>query len=295
MSRVGPPDLSQLPAPTLVPLDYEAALSARIADLTARMIAAGIPFDTGNLETEPATILVQENTYRRMLDLALLNDATRSVMPSYAVGAALDQVAARFRVTRITGETDDRLRRRIMLSPYADSPAGTRSGYVFQALTADLRVLDAACISQGQRPFGPTSGRLRAGEVQVGVLCADDVADAVVEAVRARINDENIKPATDVVTVIRARRADYVVNATIQIPSGPDEAPILASANARLAAYVAERANIGEIVYFAGLVAALKTGGVENVVLADPTFDIDPGLLGIARCVSTRVRVERLR
>jgi phage-related baseplate assembly protein len=121
-------DLSRLPPADLVrPLDYEAIVAARVADLKDRLEAADIPFDVDRLETDPGVILQEADAYRELLALQAINDVGRANMLAYATGADLDNLAAVYgggisRLLVSAGpppvyETDERFRRRILLAP----------------------------------------------------------------------------------------------------------------------------------------------------------------------------------
>lgn len=90
-------DLSQLPAPDVVQsVDYEATLAAMLADLRARDPA----FDA-LVESDPAYKLLEVAAYYKTLTDQRVNDGARAVMPSSAIGADLDQIAARYGVERL--------------------------------------------------------------------------------------------------------------------------------------------------------------------------------------------------
>ena len=90
-------DLSQLPAPQIVEVpDFEALLAERKAAFVALY-----PVDeqdavrrTLELESEPITKQLQENTYREILLRQRINEAAQAVMVAYAMGGDLDQLAA---------------------------------------------------------------------------------------------------------------------------------------------------------------------------------------------------------
>jgi phage-related baseplate assembly protein len=85
---------------------------------------------------------------------ARINDSAKACMLAYAVGEDLDQFAANNGVERLTDESDERLRRRAQLAFEGQTVAGPRGSYVFHALSADVRVLDA-------KPLTPVPGTVR--------------------------------------------------------------------------------------------------------------------------------------
>src|SRR3546814_9898080 len=90
-------DLSRLPAADIIEaLDLETIL----ADAVTRMKAA-MP-DFVERDSDPATKLLQVFAYFAQLLRQRVNDAARAVMPAYATGADLDNIAALFGINRFT-------------------------------------------------------------------------------------------------------------------------------------------------------------------------------------------------
>ena len=213
---VTPIDLSQLPSPDVVEtIDYETLLAAR----KARFVSL-YPADeqaeiaaTLALESEPVVKLLQENAYREIVLRQRVNDAARAVMLAYAVGTDLDHLAALFGIRRLTitpadpehdvaavMESDTDLRARTQLAPQSLSVAGPEGAYVSHARNADGRVLDASAVSPAPC------------EVLVSVLArdGDGTADpALIAAVAAALQADDVRPLTDKVTVRGAEILRY--------------------------------------------------------------------------------------
>lgn len=266
-------DLSRLPAPAIVEaLDFETIQ----ADAVARM--QELMPDFVPRDSDPATKILQVVSYIVQLVRQRVNDAARAVMPAYATGADLDNIAALFGITRFTlvpadevlgipavMESDADFRRRMVLAPEGYSVAGPEGAYVFHALSADEDVLDASAISPAP------------GEVLVSVLSRTGSGEAPPEllaAVDAFVSDETRRPLTDFVTVQSAEIIEYAVDATLTTFSGPDGSVVLATAQASLAAYVEASHRLGRDITRSGLYAALHVEGVQNVVLTAPAADI---------------------
>ena len=230
------------------------------------------------VESDPVVKLLQLFAYRELVLRQRINDAARALMPAYAVGPDLDAVAAIVGVERFildpgdpenniapTYETDEALRRRMVLAPEGFSVAGPEGAYIFHALSADSDVFDASAVS-------PTPG-----EVLVTVLsrAGDGTASpAVLAAVEAKLTDKAIRPLTDQVTVQSADIVDFSIDATLTFLSGPDRALVLAEANSRLNAHLAAALRLGRDITRAGIIAALHPEGVQNIALASPMADI---------------------
>lgn len=266
-------DLSRLPAPAIVEaLDYETILAGLVAQLRAVMP------EFEQRDSDPAMKILQIVAYEIQRLRQRVNDAARAVMPAYAIGADLDNIAALFGITRfeitpadpVLGipavmEPDAEFRRRMVLAPEGYSVAGPEGAYIFHALSADPRVLDASATS-------PTPG-----EVVVSVLSRDDDGAApadLLAAVSAYVSDETRRPLTDFVTVQSAEILTYSVDATLTTFSGPDGGIVLQSAQDSLAAYIAQAHRLGRDITRSGIFAALHVEGVQNVALASPAADL---------------------
>lgn len=269
-------DLSRLPSPDVVEqLDYEAILAAMIADLQARD-----PQFTALTESDPAFKILEVCAYREMLLRQRINDAAHGVMLAYAGGSDLDQIAARYNVERQvidpgdpdalppvppTYEDDESLRRRVQLSFEGFSTAGPEGAYIFHALGADPDVLDASVDSP------------EPGQVLVTVLSrtGDGTASqGLLDAVDATLAADDVRPLTDHVTVQTAEVLPYAIDATLILYPGPDEAVVVAAAQAAAEAYAERNHRLGRDVTLSGIYAALHQEGVQNVILASPLADI---------------------
>lgn len=266
-------DLSRLPAPDIIEaLDYETIYADAVAQLQELLP------DYVARDSDPAAKLLQVVAYIVQHVRQRVNDACRAVMPAYATGADLDNIAALFGIARfelapadpLTGapavmESDADFRRRMVLAPEGYSVAGPAGAYIFHALSADADVLDASAISPA------------AGEVRVTILSrtGDGAASpALVAAVLAWLSDETRRPLTDYVEVQSAAILPYAIAASVTTFAGPDSAVVLAAAAARLDAYVAESHRLGRDVTRSGIFAALHVDGVQNVLLTAPAADL---------------------
>ena len=281
-------DLSRLPAPAIIEaLDFETIQ----ADAVARM--QELMPDFVPRDSDPATKILQVVSYIVQLVRQRVNDAARAVMPAYATGADLDNIAALFGITRFTlvpadevlgipavMESDADFRRRMVLAPEGYSVAGPEGAYVFHALSADEDVLDASAISPAP------------GEVLVSVLSRTGSGEAPPEllaAVDAFVSDETRRPLTDFVTVQSAEIIEYAVDATLTTFSGPDGSVVLATAQESLAAYVEASHRLGRDITRSGLFAALHVEGVQNVVLTSPAADVVVSRVQAPHCTGITV------
>jgi phage-related baseplate assembly protein len=269
-------DLSTLPAPDVIEeLNFEAIFAAMLADLQSRD-----PAFTALVESDPAYKILEVAAYRELIVRQRVNDAARAVMLAYATGADLDQLGALFDVQRFvldpgnpsavppipaTLESDTEFRRRIQLSLEGFSVAGPRGAYIFHGLSADADVLDISAISPDP------------GEVLITVLSrtGDGTAGSgLLAVVDAKLNDDSIRPLTDLVTVQSATIIEYTVEAELYVYPGPDSSVVLANALDALDDYIAQVHRIGRDVTLSGIYAALHQPGVQRVDLTEPSSNI---------------------
>ena len=276
-------DLSQLPAPVVVEaLDYETLLAERKATLVSLY-----PEDqqeavarTLALESEPVVKLLQENAYRELILRQRVNEAAKANMVAYANDADLDQLGANNGVTRLTltpadastlppttavMESNEDFRVRIAAAFEGLSVAGPTGAYEYHAKSADGRVADASAISPSPACVTITVlSRENTGEASAALL-------AVVEAA---LNDENVRPVADRITVQSAQIVDYQIEAELYLYPGPEAEPIRAAAESKLAAFVSAQSRLGRDIRKSALYAALHVEGVQRVELLKPVADV---------------------
>ncbi|HEE9760584.1 TPA: baseplate assembly protein [Pseudomonas putida] len=276
-------DLSQLPEPIVIEVvSFEAILAER----KERFVSLN-PADkqdavraTLELESEPITKMLQENAYREMLLRQRINEGALAVMLAFAVDGDLDQIAANFHLERLeldkgnplavppippTMESNDDLRARCQMAFEGLSVAGPRGAYIYHALSADGRVSDVS--AESPAPC----------EVLVCVLSRDGQGNASPELlakVTAALNDDDIRPLGDRLTVQSVEVVEYAVEAVLYYYPGPESEPIRTAAEKSLQAYIGNQRRIGRDIRRSALYAALHVEGVQRVELLHPAEDI---------------------
>jgi len=265
-------DLSRLPAPIVVEqLTYEQILAGMIAKLGELL-----PDFDATVDSDPAVKVLQVAAYRELLIRRACQDGALQNFVAFATGASLDHLAALVGVTRqiVTPATtdtaaiyeeDDRLRQRIVLAPEGFSVAGPELAYVKHAKDASADVLDASATSA------------EPGEVLVSVLARTDAgiaSEALLDAVRAIVTSKSVRPIGDEVTVASATLVAYEIHASLPTFAGPDAGLIVDAARTALAAYLADNRFLGRNITRAGIIAALKVPGVQDVILTSPLANI---------------------
>lgn len=285
-------DLSRLPPPDVIEeLDFETIYAARKTDFIARF-----PAFSADVESDPVIKALEAGAYRELVLRARINDAVRGVLIAYAGGPDLDNLAALLGVTRqeiapansqtntpAVLEDDTALRRRVLLAPDSFSVAGPASAYVYHALSADADVLDASAVSPDP------------GEVVVSVLSRQGDGTAppdLIEKVAAVLNDDEVRPLTDQVTVQSAQIVTFDIDAQLVLYPGPDQQLVLATANAALDQLIASSRHLGRDITRSAIGAALHVAGVQNVVIASPAADVVVDLTQAANLGARSVAVS---
>lgn len=309
-------DLTQLPPPKVVEeLDFETLLAKR----KARLIAA-TPAETRDaiaatleLESEPLTILLQENAYTELILRQRFNEVAKASLLAYAEKTDLDNRAADYGVSRLlitpadtdanppteaVWEEDDRLRYRCQMALEGLSVAGSRGAYLFHTLSASAMLADASVDSptfvaaevpadvRAQLPAGAIvlvcsydAGLTNPlpGDVSIAVLPTTTSTlptATLVQTAQAALSDDDVRPLTDRPRVQAGTAATYQVVASIEPENGPDADIVLATARSRLDAAIAAARKLGGQLPRSAIYAALHAPGARRVTLAEPAGDI---------------------
>lgn len=289
-------DLSQLPSPTIIEaLDFETILS----EVKAVMVAA-FPADQQSavaaalgLESEPLNVIAQTMAYRELLLRQRINEGAAACMLSHATGDDLDNIAAnldteRLIITEATNtadavtESDEALRLRAQAAFEGMSVAGPSAAYEYFARSASGKVADARATSPSP------------AEVVVAVLSTEGDGTASPEllaAVADAVNDEEVRPLGDRVTVQSAEIVEYEIDATLYLYPGPESEPIINAALASLQTFLRNAdKKIGRDVPRSAISASLHVQGVQRVVLNSPAGDLQIDNTQAAR--NTRYTVD---
>ncbi|SEQ32121.1 MULTISPECIES: baseplate J/gp47 family protein [unclassified Pseudomonas] len=285
-------DLSALPAPqVLETLDFEALYQGKLATFRRYM---GDNW-TANLESDPVTKQLELSAYGDMLLRARVNDAAKALLLAHAQGTDLDQLAANVNLQRLViqagdlqavppvaqvKEADDALRERVQLAYEGLTTAGPRNSYILHARNASARVADAEAESPS-----PAC-------VTVTVLSLEGdgaAAPELLATVAAALNDEDVRPLGDRVTVNSAQILPYRIDAVLHMKGpGPESDAALAEAERKLAAWVNLRRRLGIEVARSAVDAQLHVAGVARVELRG-WQDIVPSKAQAAYCTGYSV------
>ncbi|WP_343560415.1 baseplate J/gp47 family protein [Kiloniella sp. b19] len=261
---------------------------------------------TLELESDPATKLLEAFAYRESLLKQVFNDGARAVMLAYSGKADLEHLAAFYNVVRQTieegdpnaippvppvMEDDDSLRFRTQLAPEAFSTAGSRGAYKFHGLSANSQAtkvevespepglvrisyrFDPESIAAAIKDVNPH--RTAPGTVTVPVLARYPQGGnekgvpttATLKAVEDTLSDDLRRPLTDNVIVTAANILEYSITAKLYLFDGFDPQLAEKAALAQAQAYTNDRHRIGSQATESGVHAALQVEGVSRVEL----------------------------
>ncbi|MDD1136040.1 baseplate J/gp47 family protein [Pseudomonas sp. TNT2022 ID233] len=264
-------DLSELPAPdVLEPLDFEDTYSEALSVFRGHM---GQNW-TASLESDPVTKLLEVGSYIKLGNRARVNDAAKAQLLAYAAGTDLDHLAANVNLKRLViqaadplavppveavMESHDALRERVQLAYEGLTTAGPRNSYILHARNASALVADATAES-------PEPACV---DVTVLGLEGDGTAGPELLAlVAAAVNDDDVRPVGDRVTVRGAEILRYRVDAVLHMKgAGPENDAALTEAIRRLQTWINPRRRLGVEVARSGVDAQLHVAGVGRVEL----------------------------
>jgi len=158
-------------------------------------------------------------------------------------------------------ESDEKLRRRILLSMADKSTAGSEETYKSFTFNADERVEDVRVLNGG------------AGVVNVFYYSANAdqlMQDRIVE----KLNAKEVRPLTDNVVVAKATEVPFSVTAELKILPNQETAFIYSNAVASLEAGLKSLEKIGIDITLSEINDFLKVDGVKEVVITTPSSNV---------------------
>ena len=267
-------DLTALPKPAVVQeYEYEAVVTRQKARFLAewealRTALPDLPaYDTLKLETDPAAISIQAESYREILLLARINEAARARLLAFATGSDLDQLAAFYDIMRMPGENDTRLKTRVVLAIQGRSTGGPKERYKSIAMNSDIRVESVEPYRVGRSPL-----------IYVAVFSSEPggVASAdLLSNVRAALNDDNVRLANDEFVVASAVLNVVNLAADVWLLPDADDATVGRATTALREAWLVEQA-LGRDLIREWWVSKLMVAGVHKVTPATADVVVPP-------------------
>ncbi|MGE8187938.1 baseplate assembly protein [Pseudomonas sp. NPDC086278] len=287
-------DLSALPAPDVLEgLDFEDTYDEALTTFRGHM---GDNW-TAPVESDPVVKLLEVAAYMKVGNRARVNDAGKALLLAHAIGSDLDQLGANYNLKRLViqaadlaavppvpevKELDDPFRERIQLAFEGLTTAGPRNSYILHARNASGLVADAT--AESPQPCYVTVTVL-------GTEGRGEVGPTVLAAVATALNDDEVRPVGDRVTVQSAEIIDYRIDAILHMPgAGPEGDASLAEAQKRLAAWINPRKRLGVEVARSGVDAQLHVAAVSRVELVG-WVDLAPTMAQAAWCTGYEVKL----
>jgi len=299
-------DLSKVPVPDIIAVpDFE----TKYNELKAILLGLNPNYaEVLALESDPLAMALQTFAYREMVLQAKINDATRANMLASAKGNDLDGYAAGYNVVRLVVqqgdplarppvpqimEDDESLRRRTQMAFDGLNTAGSDDAYVFHALSALGKVLDADATSPSPCNMVVTllsrdGNGTPDNDLLVTVRRYFGLTD---DGTAAAVKSSKVRPLGDRLSVVGADITEYAVNAELTILPGPAGSTIQQTAEAAVQVYALDRHKLGYGVTRSGLYAALHQAGVHNVNLISPAADLIMNNTQAAYCTGVTVTI----
>jgi phage-related baseplate assembly protein len=230
-----------------------------------------------------------------------VNDAIKSMLLAYAVGADLDQIAANVNAARLSGETDARFRPRVQTAMWAYTATGNPAAYKWHAMSASPDVVDAAVSSPSSGrvdvivlapkwvdPIGVPAADFGIGQALFPDLAAPaswtddnppvpilaDQSSDIHALVRTELQAEDVAPLTDELAVLAPAPIEVTITAELSLYPGPDSDTVLADALEALDVYLLAIRHPGYDCTRAGIIDALVVSGVRAIDLSSPAADV---------------------
>lgn len=162
-------------------------------------------------------------------------------------------------------ETDDRYRERIHLAPESFTCAGPEGSYRYHALRVSPDIAEVAV-------WSPRPGHVDVRPVMTGGELPDD---ATLDAVRAALSAEDVRPLTDTVTVAAPELVPYVIRGGwyLRKTDSALAGNITAAVNSAVEQYrLWQRSAPGRDINPTKLIALAERAGAKRVVLEEPAF-----------------------
>jgi len=284
MSRISVIALSELAEMNVIEkIDTEEIIVARMNDLKTRWASydppAAAQYDVEGLEFDPIKINQEVSTYFELMLRDRVNQAARAVTLAFASNDDLDAIASRYPggVPRIDGETDERYRRRVWLSPNMLSPHGIFEAYVFWALTADPTLRDATATSVRG------SGNIKVTIMAEGANPTPTAAQ--LNAVMIYVESEARKGLTDVISVASPRITSCKYRIRVWLLPGFDQLGVMTKLNTAITNLIETQRWLGYDHTHVAISAAMYITGVYNIVIDEPAEDVlvaDDGLVQVS-------------
>lgn len=182
-------------------------------------------------------------------------------------------------------EDDAAYAERIRLAPASFSVAGPHDSYVYHALAANALICDVSVYGVVTQPgYVYVHPLLDGGELP---------GDSILEDVRARLNDERVRPITDCVVVSAPEAVDYTIELTWYLSE--DDLGKIAAVTRAVAEAVEnyrlwQQSRIGRDINPDRLVELVRGAGAKRMTVTSPVYT-KISHSQVAQCASAGVRI----
>jgi len=311
VSRYGVVDRAWFPEITLIEIpDEDTIFSARMQKFKERWAAHDPPmaaqYDVEVLEFDPVVILQEANTSFEIIALSRMNAFARATNLAFAWSTNLDTLASNYPggVPRLPSETytedesalektrrDNAYRRRIWLAPNTLAASGTSEAYEYFARTVDGDLRDCTAINPLEGEF--RDPRADPGSVYVTMMANGDNPVPSTErliAVRAYLHKREIKPRTDIISVMGPRVIPIAYDIGVWLYPNVDKPSALEGVASRVAGLVEAQRFLGVDHSPAWIGAAVRAPDVSDMVLYAPLQTVRANETEVVKVTSVRVR-----
>ncbi|RBO90515.1 baseplate assembly protein [Pseudochrobactrum asaccharolyticum] len=261
-------DLSNFPQPEVIEtLDYNKIYAEEVEDFKARWEIVREkypelpPYNVEMLETDPASILLGVDAYRDLMLRGRINSAAKANLVAFATGSDLDHLAAFYGVVRMTGETDDSFRDRLLIEIKGRSTGGSSYWYAAAARRADVRIKSVVVYRERVLPV-----------IHIAVLSSENggIPDqAMLDAVKAIVTSDQVRLVNDTIIVEAAVSSPTDIEADIWLLPNTTSAVIEALPGNLREAW-ANESGVGFDLEPSWVEARLHVPGVKRVRVITP-------------------------
>ncbi len=287
-------NLSELSDPNIITVpSFDEIYKEMLEELKKRM-----PEFSANVESEPALKILQAVSFCAHRLLHDINQAGQQTMLAFARGTNLDNLGALLNVKRhliqkgnedampqvdSIYESDKNFRDRIQTAPNKFSCAGSTNSYEAHAKDAHSDVLDVSVTSKSP------------GVVNINILSLSnngEPSNEVLEAVKKKLNHDDVRPLTDCVLVEGATIIDFNLHLKATVKSGPDGRAVINEATQKLKNYLNSHFKLGGSIAMSRLYGAFANDNIERVELISPAKDLILEAHQAPRCIDIDIEWE---
>lgn len=191
-------------------------------------------------------------------ELIILNDP----LPSVSSVTNIDATAGGSDI-----ESDATYAERIRLAPSSFSVAGPHDAYVYHTLAVSAQIVDVSVYGLKNQP----------GKVFVHPLLEDGVLpnEAMLQAISEALNDETVRPITDLVLVSAPEAVNYKINLTWYLSNEnlDQVAQITEAVNAAIEEFrIWQQSKIGRDINPDRLIEMVRGAGAKRMIVTEPVF-----------------------